>query len=191
MKLATLLTAGALALAPIAATAAPWMLDKSHTHISFEVNHLGFSTTYGTFRDFDAAIDFDPENIENSSVSFTIDAASVDTFFEARDEHVRNTDFLNVGEHAQITFVSTGITKTGDTTADLAGDLTILGVTKPVTFTATMNGMGPNPFAPDITVAGFDITGEIDRTEFGMGFAAPAVSAVIPVTISLEISPAK
>lgn len=189
MKLTTLLTAGALALAPLSAIAAPWALDKSHTHISFTVNHLGFSNTFGTFRDFDAEIDFDPDNIEASSVSFSIDASSVDTFFAARDEHVRNTDFLNVGEHPSITFVSTSVAKTGDNTADLTGDLTILGTTQSVTFKAVMNNMGPNPFAPDVTVAGFEITGEVNRSDFGMGFGVPAIGEIVPVTISLEISP--
>ncbi len=190
MRLPAIALSAILALSPLGAVAATWTLDKSHTHIGFEVSHLGFSTTNGMFSDFDAEITFDPENIEATSVSFTIDAASVNTFWPARDEHVKTKDFLNVGEHADITFVSTTVTQTGDNTADVTGDLTILGVTKPVTFAATLNKIGPNPFNPDVTVAGFDLTGEIDRTEFGMGFGAPAIGAVIPVSISLEMSPA-
>ena len=191
MPIRTLIAAAAIATTPLLAMAAPWSLDKSHTHISFEVNHLGFSTTFGTFSDYDATIDFDPENIEASSVEFSINAASINTFFAKRDDHIRGADFLKVDEHATITFVSTGIEKTGDDTAKVTGDLTLLGVTQPVTFDAKLNNIGPNPFAPDITVAGFDLTGEVDRTQFGMGFGAPAIGAVIPVAISLEINQAK
>ncbi len=191
MKFTTLLTAAALTLTPFVATAAPWTLDKSHTHISFTVNHLGFSDTFGTFREYDAEIDFDPENVEATTVSFTINAASVDTFFGPRDDHVKAADMLNVSEHATITFVSTGVTKTGDDTADVAGDLTLLGVSKPVVFAAKLNKMGPNPFAPDVMVAGFDLTGDINRSDFGMGFGVPAIGEIVPVTISLEITPAK
>lgn len=191
MKLSSLALSALLAVTPLAATAAPWTLDKSHTHIDFTVNHLGFSETRGTFSDFDAVIDFDPDNVEAASVSFTIKAASINTFWDARDEHVRGKDFLNVEEHEDITFTSTSITKTGDTTADVTGDLTIIGVTQPITLKAVLNNLGPNPFAPEVTVAGFNLSGEIDRTAFGIGFGAPAIGAVLPLTISLEMSPAK
>lgn len=189
MRLSTLLLATALAGTPLVATAAPWTVDPSHTTIGFSVNHLGFSTTYGVFSDYSATIDFDPENIEATSVEFTIKADSINTFWAARDEHVRGPDFLNVSEHPEITFVSTNVTKTGDETADLTGDLTIAGVTKSVTLNAKLNKIGPNPFNPEATVAGFDLTGEIDRTEFGIGFGAPAVGAVMPIEISLEMAP--
>jgi len=191
MRLSSILLASALATAPLAVSAAPWTIDPSHTTIGFSINHLGFSTTNGIFSDYSADIDFDPENIEASSVSLTIKAESINTFWAARDEHVRSPDFLNVAEHPEITFVSTGITKTGDNTADITGDLTIVGVTNSVTLNATMNKLGPNPFNPDATVAGFDLSGVIDRTDFGVGFGAPAIGAEMPVTISLEIAPAQ
>ncbi|MEO0912636.1 MAG: YceI family protein [Pseudomonadota bacterium] len=182
--------ATALAMAPLAGLAAPWTVDKSHTQITFTVDHLGFSDTNGIFREFDAEVSFDPENIEATEVTFTIDASSIDTFWEARDNHVKNADFLNTSEHPNITFTSTAVEQTGDDTATVTGDLTILGVTQPVTFDAQLNKLGPNPFNPDLQVAGFTLTGEIDRTEFGMGFGAPAIGTVIPVTVNLEMSPA-
>ena len=188
--LKSLALAASLALTPLAAISAPWTLDKSHTQITFSVNHLGFSDTNGTFRDFDATISFDPENIEASEVTFTIKAESIDTFWAARDEHLRKADFLNASEHPEITFVSTGFESTGEDTATVTGDLTILGVTKPASFAAKLNKMGPNPFNPDVAVAGFTLTGEIDRTAYGMGYGAPAIGTIIPVTINLEMSPA-
>ncbi|MEM7056578.1 MAG: YceI family protein [Pseudomonadota bacterium] len=177
------------AAAPFAAIAQPYTLDKSHAHVTFEVGHLGFSTVHGQFRKFDASIDFDPGNVEATKVTFTIDAASVDTLWEARDNHIRGADFLDVENHPEITFVSTKVTPTGTETADIVGDLTIRGVTKPITLTAKLNKLGPSPFKPEQTIAGFTVNGEIDRTEFGVSYAAPAVSAVMPIQIDLEMSP--
>ncbi|MEM9778433.1 MAG: YceI family protein [Pseudomonadota bacterium] len=187
MTVRAFLLSAALASAPFAATAADWTLDKSHTTVSFEVNHLGFSQTRGVFREFDAEISYDPEAIEASTVSFTIDAASIDTFWEARDNHVRGEDFLDVANHPEITFVSTGVTAIDEDSATLTGDLTIKGVTQPVTFAAELNAAGPNPFDATKQVAGFQLTGEIDRTAFGINYGAPAIGAVIPVVIDLEI----
>ena len=191
MRLLPLLIAATLATSPIAALAAPQVLDKSHAHVTFSVGHLGFSTVHGQFRKFDASIDFDPGNVEATSVSFEIDAASVDTFWEARDKHIRSKDFFDVTNHPKITFTSSAVTPTGPDTADVAGDLTLRGVTKPVVFKAILNKLGPSPFNPNQTIAGFTIEGEIDRTEFGVSYAAPAVSAIIPIKVELEISPAK
>lgn len=191
MTFRTIALAAALAVTPFAAFAAPWTIDKSHTQVTFSVSHFGFSETNGIFRAFDAEVDFDPENIAATQVSFVIDAASIDTFWTARDEHVRTADFLDVANHPQITFVSTSVVQTGDTTADLTGDLTIRGVTKPVTFQATLNNLGPNPFNPEVQVAGFKLVGQIDRTEFGVDYGAPAIGAIIPVEIDLEMSPSE
>lgn len=191
MRLSQLVFAAALSAAvPFAAIAEPYTLDKSHAHVKFEVGHLGFSTTHGQFRKFDADIDFDSGNVEATKVSFTIDAASVDTLWEARDNHIRGADFLDVTNHPEITFVSTKVAPTGTDTADITGDLTIKGVTLPITLQAKLNKLGPSPFDPNKTVAGFTVTGEIDRTQFGINYAAPAVSAVMPIRIDLEMSPA-
>lgn len=188
--LKALTLSAALVLAPLGLTAASWELDKSHAHVTFTVSHLGFSDVHGQFREFDADITFDPENIEATEVTFTIQAASVDTFWEARDNHIRNADFLDVENHPTITFVSTGFEQTGDNTATVNGDLTLRGVTQPVTFGAVLNRIGDHPFQPGKQLAGFTITGEIDRTAFGVDKFAPAIGAVLPVEISFEISPA-
>lgn len=189
MRLASLALAAAMTLSAATVMAQPHVLDRSHAHIEFEVGHLGFSNTHGQFREFDAEISFDPENVEATTVTFVIQAASVDTVWEARDEHIRGADFLDVANHPTITFVSTSVTPTGADTADIAGDLTIRGVTLPVIFQATLNKLAPSPFDETKTIAGFTVTGEIDRTAFGVTYAAPAVSAIIPIVIDLEISP--
>ena len=186
-----LMSAAALMIAtPAIAEPEPYVVDKSHAFVSFTVDHLGFSDVKGLFESFDAQVRLDPEAVETSSLRFVIDAASVNTFWPKRDEHIRGGDFLEVETYPEIVFDSTEITPTGGDTADVTGNLTIRDVTREVTFEATLNKMGPSPFDPDKTVAGFTATGVIDRTEFGVDYAAPAVGAMIPVTISLEMSPA-
>jgi polyisoprenoid-binding protein YceI len=173
-----------------ALAAEPWILDKSHAHVTFTADHLGFSMVHGQFRSFDADILFDPENIEATELTVTIDAASVDTFWEARDRHIRDTDFLNVSTWPEITFVSREVRQTGENTAEIIGDLTLIGETREVIFEATLNKIGPSPFNPDQTIAGFTVTGEIVRGDFGMDFGLPAFAAAIPIRVDLEISPA-
>ncbi len=177
----------ALAAAPV--SAAPWAIDKTHATVSFSVDHLGFSLVHGIFRSFDAEIDFDPENLESAKVAFTIDAASIDTFLEARDTHIKSADFLDVEVHPEITFVSKSVRLTGENTADVTGDVTIKGVTKEETFEVTLRKIGPSPFNPQITIAGFSVEGAIDRTDYGVSFGAPAIGAEMPIRIDLEITP--
>jgi len=165
-----------------------WVVDKSHAHVTFMADHLGFSVVHGQFREFDADIAFDPERIEDTRVSFTIKAESIDTFWPRRDEHIRSADFLNVAEHPEITFVSTAVTRTGDSTATVTGDLTMIGETRPVTFEATLNKLGANPFTNQ-PLAGFTVTGEIRRADWGMSYGGDAFAAVIPVRVDLELTP--
>ncbi|QIE55402.1 YceI family protein [Pikeienuella piscinae] len=192
MRASSIATAFAAALTLTAAplAAAPWTIDKAHTAVAFSVDHLGFSLVNGVFREFDATVDFDPENMETASVSFTIRAASVDTFWEARDKHLRSGDFLDVEAHPEITFTSKQVRLTGPNTAEITGDVTIKGETREETFVATLRRIGPSPFNPDIQIAGLAIEGEIDRTEYGVDFGAPAIGATIPIRIDTEISPA-
>lgn len=191
--LSTRTAAAALAATLIAAPAAlaePYVMDKSHAHVTFTVDHLGFSTVHGQFRSFDAEIDFDPGQVEATSVVFTIEAASVDTFWEARDNHIRGKDFLDAENHPTIVFQSTSVTPTGADTATVIGNLTLRDVTQEITLEAKLNRLGPSPFNPQQTIAGFTATGEIDRTAFGVTYAAPAVGVTVPIRIDLEMSPA-
>ncbi|MEW5422798.1 YceI family protein [Amorphus sp. 3PC139-8] len=188
MLIRTLALSTALTLAPVAAFA-DWQIDPSHTAVVFEVEHFGYSEVTGVFPKVEATIDtFDPENLETASFAVTLDATAVTTFWDARDEHIKSADFLDVETYPEITFVSTEIKKTGDDTADVTGDLTIKDVTKPVTFKATINKVGESPVMQGTEVAGFTLTGEIDRTEFGVDTYAPAIGAVLPVTINVELN---
>jgi polyisoprenoid-binding protein YceI len=192
MRLTNLIPAAALVLSAGAALAAePWAIDKSHAHITFTADHLGFSMVHGQFREFDAEILFDPENIAATELTVTVNADSVDTFWADRDTHLRGPDFLNVAEHPTITFVSTGVEQTGENTAVVTGDLTMLGETREVTFDATLNKIGPSPFDASKTIAGFTVTGEIARADFGMTYGGDAFAARIPIRVDLEMSPAQ
>ena len=186
MRLAALAAAAILAAAPL--SAAPWSLDKSHAAVTFSVDHLGFSVVQGVFREFDATVDYDPENVAASSVEFTIQAASVDTFWEARDKHIRTKDFLDVEKHPTITFKSTAVEAVSDTEAKVTGEVTMLGVTRTETFDVTLRKLGPAPFNPAMTVAGFVVTGELNRTDYGMGYGAPAIGEVMPLRVDLELN---
>lgn len=187
----TFLAAAALAAAALArpAAAEPYLLDKSHAAITFSVDHLGFSWIQGRFRAFDAQIDFDPDAVEETRLRFVIDPASVDTDWAKRDEHLRSADFFDVENHPEIVFVSTAVNPTGAEQAEIAGELTIKGITRPVLFEAELNRIGPSPLTRR-TTAGFTATGVIDRTEFDLGYAAPEVGAEVPVRIDVEILPA-
>jgi len=189
MRIPVLTLIAALAAAP--AAAAPWVMDKAHSVISFRGNHLGFSMVYGTFREFDAQIDFDPDDIEATRVAMVIQAASVDTLYPARDEALRSEAMLDVANFPEIHFVTTSVRQTGPQTAEITGELTIRGVTREMTFDARLRKIGPSPFDPSRTVAGFTITGTIVRTDFGVSFAAPAIGVEIPFVFEIEISPAE
>lgn len=176
-------------LAPPRAGAEPYVIDRSHAFITFTADHLGFSTVHGQFRDFDAEIDFDPGNVEATRVRFTIRTASVETYSKARDDQLRSSAFFDSARYPEMVFRSTGVRPTGTDTAEITGTLTIRDVTREITLQSKLNRLGPSPFFPDITVAGFTITGLIDRTLWGMTFGAPAIGAEIPIRIDFEMSP--
>lgn len=177
----------AMVTAAPAVLAEPFELDKSHTAITFQIDHLGFSMTHGRFSEFDAEIDFDAEDPSKSSVVFTIDAPSIDTGWAKRDEHVRGPDFLSVEKHPEIVFTSTKIEKTGEDTATMTGDLTMNGKTNEETFEVTLRKMGPSPFGEKRLTAGFAAETTIDRTKYGISYGAGAIGNDVPVRVDLEI----
>jgi len=183
------LVAGLAAALPAAAE--PYAMDRSHASVIFSIDHIGFSVIQGRFNEFSADIDYDAENLAASTVTFTLQAGSIDTGWEARDEHIKSADMLDVAEYPEITFVSKSVEVISDTEAKVTGDVTIKGVTNEETFDVTLNKTGPSPLDPDVTVVGFTIEGELDRTAYGVDYFAPAVAATMPVRIDLEASPAK
>lgn len=192
MKMTTLTSAivGGLASAgvlatPVTAEPERYMLDPSHSQILFSYDHLGFSTTWGMFSGFDGEIMFDAANPANSSVRVSMPVRSMFTGWEARFEHFMSDDFFGAGEDETVTFVSTAIDVTGETTADITGELTLNGVTRDVVLEATLNQAGEHPVEGK-PWAGFDATTTILRSDFGLGQFAPFVSDEVEVRISIE-----
>ncbi len=190
MRLTSVALAALTSLAlPGIVSAEPYLIDKSHAFVTFTVDHLGFSTVHGQFLDFDVVIDLDPSNVEATRVRFSIKTASVETYSAARDGQLRSAAFFASDRYPEMVFTSTAVKPTGSDTAEVTGMLTIRDITREITLQTKLNRIGPSPFFPDITVAGFTITGVIDRTEWGMTFGAPAIGALISIQIDLEMSP--
>ncbi len=182
--------AALLAAAPAHAEVKHYVLEKPHTQVVFSVNHLGFSNSTGMFHDFDGTIDYDTVNVEKSKVDVTIKAASVDMGTTKWDDHVKNADFLNVEKFPDITFKSTSVKKTGADTADITGDLTILGVTKPVVLATKQNKVGQHPMSGK-DHAGFSATTTFKRSDFGVKYGLPNVGDEITVRLEVEAQPAE
>jgi polyisoprenoid-binding protein YceI len=174
------------------AFAAPekYTLDASHSQVLFSYNHLGYSTTWNMFSGFEGEIMFDQEDPANSSVSVSMPLDSLFTGWEARFKHFMSLDFFDAKGGEMITFTSTGIEVTGDTTAKIMGDLTVNGVTKPVTLDAKLNQTGDHPMQGK-PWAGFDARTTILRSDFGLGNFAPAVGDEVEVMISIEAQKAE
>ncbi|WP_417741428.1 YceI family protein [Salipiger sp.] len=183
----SLLLAGLVAAAPIAATAAPeaYEIDSSHAQIVFSYNHLGFSTGYGMFSGFEGDISYDAEDPAASSVEVSFPVKSMMTGWEARFEHFMSDDFFGASDDDMVTFTSTGIEVTGENTALITGDLTLNGVTKEVVLDTTLNQAGEHPMEGKPWL-GFTATTTLVRSDYNVGAFAPYVSDEVELEISLE-----
>lgn len=174
------------------APAGRYGIDLAHTSILFRVSHLGFSMFTGRFLSAEATLDFDPAAPEKMRVSARVPIASVETHYPGEDidfdAMVAGPEFLNATPEApDITFESTAVTLTGDRTADVTGDLTLNGVTRPVTLAVTFNGgYAGHPLDAGARI-GFSATGAIDRSDFGMTFGLPAPGTTLGVGNRVEI----
>ncbi len=171
--------------AAASAEAVAYVLDASHSQIVFTYDHLGYSTTTGMFSGFEGTIMMDAEDPAASSVSVSFPASSLITGWPAREGHLLSEDFFNAGANPLVTFESTSIEVTGETTGLITGDLTMNGITKPVVLDATLNQLGDHPMA-QLPWAGFDATTTLLRSDFDMGQFAPFVSDEIAIVISIE-----
>lgn len=174
-----------LAAAPAQAETIHYTLDKPHTQILFFVGHMGVSKSQGEFLDYEGKITFVTDKPEQSSVEATIRTASIDMGDAKWDEHMKNADFFDVEKFPEMTFKSTSIAVTGDKTADIIGDLTLLGVTKPVTLKAEWIGSGKHAMSGK-DLAGFSATGNLKRSDFGMNYGIPMVGDEVEIRIEVE-----
>ena len=182
MKLATLFALLALAGTGIAQS---WNYDAAHSSVAFSIKHLAVSTTKGEFDKVDIKLSGDARKPSTLSAEVTIQTASVNTKNEKRDEHLRAPDFFDAAKYPTITFKSNMVHDMGGGKLMIMGDLTVHGVTRPVTLDATLNKAAFNPmFKAD--VIGFDATATIKRSDFGVGAYVPNVGDEIAIRITTE-----
>jgi len=184
-QLAAFLVTTALALP--AAAADSYTVDPSHTYPNFEINHLGFSTMHGRFGATTGKITIDAA-ARSGSIDITIDATSIDTGHAKRDAHLKSEEFFNVGKFPTLAYKASKLKFDGDKLSGADGELTLLGVTKPVSLAITAFRCGPHPMNKK-QMCGANATTTIKRSEFGLSTYVPAVGD--EVTISIEVEAVK
>lgn len=158
-------------------------LDPSHVRVLFSVSHMGFSTWYGEFTDVTGQLSLDPAAPEKSSVAIKIPAKTISTSNAKLDGELRSADWFGVEQHPEITFKSTKLVVTAPGAGELTGDLTLHGVTRPVTLAVKYSNAGLNPMTKKYTV-GFDATGSIRRGDFGVSKYAPLIGEDVGLIVS-------
>lgn len=147
-----------------------WVIDPMHSEVQFKVKHLVISTVTGYFHKYDADFTSSKEDFSDAKVTFTADINSITTNNEQRDTHLKSDDFFNAEQHPKMTFVSKELKKTGDDKYKLIGDLTIRDVTKTVELDVEYGGTMVDPYGN--TKVGFEVTGTINRKEYGLKWDA-------------------
>lgn len=179
---AALVVSAALPLSAFAADS--YTVDPNHTFPNFSINHLGFSTLQGRFDKTSGTVTLD-RAAKTGSVEISIETASVSTGFVKRDEHLRSPDFFNAAEFPNITYKSTAMHFKGDTPSSVDGNLTISGVTKPVTLTIDAFNCGANPMSKK-DECGAGASAQIKRSDFGVKFGLPAVGDNVKLVFEIE-----
>ncbi|QMU28159.1 YceI family protein [Adhaeribacter radiodurans] len=160
-----------------------WKADPNHSRLGFTVTHLGIADVPGHFDAYDVTITASNQDFSDAVVEMTAQTASINTRVEPRDKHLKSADFFDVEKFPAMTFKSTSIRKAGENKYKLTGNLTLRGITKPVTVDMRYRGTTANPNAKGAPVAGIQITGTIKRSDFGLGkdFPAPMISDEVEI----------
>lgn len=173
-----------------ASVAGNYKVDPVHSSVHFVIRHAGVANFYGRFNELEGTFSIDPENPSSSSMSFTVNTASVDTNSDGRDNHLRSADFFNARQFPTATFTSTSFTPAGDGLWQVAGNFTLLGETRPVT--ARLDFLGTGRFRQS-DIAAFEASLEIKRTDFGMttyvaddGGEGGALGNTVTILLSVE-----
>jgi polyisoprenoid-binding protein YceI len=163
-------------------------LDPEHLTIAFLVEHIGYAKTLGAFREASGGFTFDDDTGTLGAVRVVVATASVDTAHEARDRHLTSGDFLDSAAHPEMIFTATGAERTGERTFTIKGELTLLGVRRPLTLEATWNKSAPYPIGARIEVVGVSARGRLARSEFGMSYGVEngLVGNDVEIIIELE-----
>jgi polyisoprenoid-binding protein YceI len=177
MKKFVIILTAFIALTAFTKAVSTWQNDDPHSQLGFTVTHLGISDISGTFNDFDVTIQSSKPDFSDVTFQMTAKAASIDTRVDARNNHLRSADFFDVAKYPELSFTSTSLKKKGKNKYAITGDLTLHGITKPVTMNLVFRGTTVNPMSK-ATTAGFQLQGVIKRSDFnvGPGFPAPMIS---------------
>ncbi|HSC15469.1 MAG TPA: YceI family protein [Gammaproteobacteria bacterium] len=167
---------------------ARYELDPAHTTIAFLVEHAGYAKTLGQFLRSSGGYTFDDATDALSDVRVVVETASVDTHHEARDRHLKSGDFLDSESHREMTFTAASARRTGESTFEVTGELTLLGTRRPLTLEAIVNKSAPYPFGDRVDVMGVSARGTLKRSDFGMayGVADDVVGDDVEIVIELE-----
>lgn len=176
--------------APAEVKAGAYTLNSDHSKVTWSLNHLGFSTYIGQFQGVTGTLSIDPSKLDAAQLQVNIDMNQVGTLTPALDTHLKSADFLDTAKFPTATFKSTKIVRTGDRTADITGDLTLHGVTKPVVVQATFNQAGVNMVDKQYSL-GFDGKAVIKRSDFGIKAYVPAVGDEVTLTLATEFKAAQ
>lgn len=192
MRAMKILALAALLGASFATQAAPvtYKLDPTHTMVLFSWNHFGFSNPTANLGISAGTLVYDEANPAKSSVEVTLPLANLDTHVSALDEHLKKPDFFDAAKYPVVTFKSTQVEALGGNKFKVTGDLTVHGVTKPVVLDATLNKAGMQPMLK-VPAVGFDATGTIKRSDFGVGAYVPNVSDEVQIRITTEAEAGK
>ena len=182
-----------LSLAPATAEPQTYVLDKHYTNVTFAWNHLGLSRQSARILDLEGTLVFDPEKPESSTIEVTLKPQSIITGVGEFDRQLKGPDYFDVGRFPTIVFRGREVTRTGEKTGLLAGDLIIRGITRPVALSVTMNFLGEHPLGPlnatylDKFVAGFSARAKINRSEWELKRGTPLVSDEVEISIEAEL----
>ncbi len=166
-----------------------WSIDKAHSRIGFGITHLGINEIDGAFTSFEGKISSAKPDFSGAEIEFSAETNSINTGVEARDKHLKSADFFDAEKNTKVSFKSTSFKKESGKNYKVTGELTMHGVTKPVTLTATLVGTTTNPMSKK-EMAGFHITGSVKRSDFGIGASMPdaMLSEVVTITANTEFS---
>lgn len=165
---------------------ATYKIDVDHSDIMFKVKHLMISTVTGIFKKFDATLEVNEQDLSGAKVWFEAEVDSVDTKNEQRDGHLKSDDFFNAEQFPKMTFKSTRVEKTGDDEYRLIGDLTIRDITKPVELKVEYNGSTKDPWGQERM--GFEVTGKINRKEYGLKWSAVTEAGGVVVSDDVKLA---
>lgn len=167
------------------ATATKWVLDPMHSEVQFKVKHLVISTVSGFFKSFEGELETENDDFTDAKISFSLDINSIDTNQSQRDEHLKSAEFFDAEQYPKISFISTSFTKSGDEEYKLEGNLTVKNVTKPVTLDVEFGGATDDFYGN--TKAGFEITGKINRKEFGLTWSGVTEAGAVVVGEDIKL----